>query len=227
MTDYKYPRTPHLPWSLGRSDDDVSLEKSDIFKGRPIVISTKYDGENTTLTRDSIHARSILTPSHSSRDWVRALWGKIRYSIPEDMRVCGENVYATHSIHYTSLKSYFLVFSIWEDDMCLSWDETLEYCDLLGLTTVRVLYRGSYDNFENADVFTALARPDEFNPVGQEHEGYVMRYEGPFRHEEFGQNVAKYVRADHVTTDEHWLSRPLVPNELSYAALHLECNRLH
>jgi hypothetical protein len=38
-----------------------------------------------------------------------------------------------------------MVFSVWDKEKCLSWDETIEYCNLLDLTTVNVLYRGVFD----------------------------------------------------------------------------------
>lgn len=32
--------------------------------------------------------------------------------------------------------------------------------------------------------------------------------------QEFGLYLAKWVRTDHVTTDEHWLNKPVIPNKL-------------
>ena len=115
MTKYKYPRTPHLPWSPGFSSDDVILS-DDIFSGREVVITEKMDGENTSIYCDYIHARSINSGKHPSRDWVNALWGSIKKDIPEGYRICGENLYAQHSIKYVDLESYFYVFSIWNKD---------------------------------------------------------------------------------------------------------------
>ena len=45
-------------------------------------------------------------------------------------------------------------------------------------------------------------------------EGYVVRTVAGFAHEEFADHVAKYVRAGHVQTDEHWMHRAVVPNGL-------------
>ena len=41
---------------------------------------------------------------------------------------------------------------------------------------------------------------------------------GEFSLNDFGQSVAKFVRAGHVQTDEHWLSRPIVVNGLAAAS---------
>ena len=74
---------------------------------------------------DRIHARSLETDFHESRTWVRALWGNIKHEIQDGWRICGENMFAEHSIHYNNLETYFYVFSIWnETNDCLSWDET-------------------------------------------------------------------------------------------------------
>ena len=55
----KYPRTPHLPWSPGRTKDDRMLDDTKTFDGRSVVVTLKMDGENSTIYRDRIHARSI------------------------------------------------------------------------------------------------------------------------------------------------------------------------
>ena len=73
----KYPRSPHLPWSEGGTSDDAYLFDTDHFAGKEVVITEKMDGENTSMYRDGIHARSIDGRHHPSRDWVKALHGTI------------------------------------------------------------------------------------------------------------------------------------------------------
>lgn len=119
----KYPRTYHLPWSPGATDDDRIMEDPDTcFGGKAVVVTEKMDGENCTMYSDYIHARSLEYSSHPSRDRVKAMWSQIAHDIPKGWRVCGENLYAEHSIHYDDLSSYFQVFSVWNDkNVCLSW----------------------------------------------------------------------------------------------------------
>ena len=125
----KYPRTYHVPWSPGMHDDDrMSKDMSAIENADEVVVTVKMDGENSSLCRDRIHARSIESGDHPSRHWVKNLWSRIRYDIPEGWRICGENLQAKHSIGYEDLPSLFLGFSVWNDhNICLSWDETLEW----------------------------------------------------------------------------------------------------
>lgn len=106
MTRIKYPRTPHLPWSPGASLDDTRMADVRTFEGQEIVVTEKLDGENTTLSRDGLHARSLGPRPHPSRDWVKGLQGRIGYRIPGGWRLCGENLYARHSLAYEALEAY-------------------------------------------------------------------------------------------------------------------------
>jgi hypothetical protein len=209
MQLYKYPRTKHLPWSPGRSRDDLILSNADHFIGQQITVTVKMDGETTSLYPHIIHVRSINeVASHPSRDWVKGMWSEIKYLIPQGWRICGENVYTKHSIHYRHLPAYFLVFSIWnEENICLSWPETIQWAEKLGLTTVPVIYQGIYDERLLKKLYSKTFEGDAC-------EGYVIRLSDRFSFNDFDRSVAKYVRPGHVQTDDHWLSQPLVKNLL-------------
>jgi len=194
----KYPRTHHLPWSPGMHEDDRRMESLDGLKGRRVIATEKMDGENTSLYHDHVHARSLDGPHHPSRDWVKQFWSRIRLDIPVDWRVCGENLYARHSIGYAELDSYFLGFSIWnERNECLDWDETLEWFDLLGIRPVSVLYDGPFDEPR----LRALQGPEDWD----RHEGYVVRAAERFAYGEFRHKVGKFVRTGHAGTVQHWM----------------------
>jgi len=203
----KYPRTYHLPWSNPSKDDKV-LPDISVFHNQEVVVTVKMDGENTNMYRDHIHARSLEFITGQDRGMVKALHAAIAADIPEGWRLCGENLYAKHSIHYKNLKSYFMLFSIWDErNRCLSWDETLEYAELLGLEVVPLMYRGVWDEEKIRSLYDGQW-------AGDECEGYVVRLAGSFEYGEFKKSVAKYVRPGHVTTSNHWRHQLLVPNEL-------------
>jgi hypothetical protein len=202
---FKYPRTPHLPWSFGYTDDDVILQNAKYFENQEIVVTEKLDGENTTMYTDYIHARSINSRSHISREWVKKLHANISYLIPSGWRLCGENLYARHSIPYDNLESYFYLLSIWDDqNICQNWLQTLEWAELLGLKTPREFYRGLWDEklISNLSIDTACC------------EGYVVRTVQAFSYDLFNQRVAKWVRKEHVATNEHWMHKEIIPNRL-------------
>lgn len=202
----KYPRTFHAPWSPGVGADDKVIDSLSAFADSDVVVTVKVDGENTTMYRDYIHARSLDSDSHPSRSLTKQLWATIRQDIPENWRVCGENAYARHSIHYRNLDHHFLVFSIWDRNVCLSWDDTVAYAKLLGLHCVPVLYRGPW----NESLIRTLHR-DTYD--GDPCEGYVCRVSDSFTYSDFRRKVFKYVRRNHVTTDDHWKEQIVVPNK--------------
>ncbi|MFC4465110.1 RNA ligase family protein [Streptomyces xiangluensis] len=204
-----YPRTRHLPWSPGASADDLRVTDLSGLRGREVVVTEKLDGENTTLYADGLHARSLDSAHHPSRAWVKALQGRIGHAIPQGWRVCGENMYARHSIAYEDLESWFYGFSVWDaDGRCLDWDRTVTYLRGLGIPAPRVLWRGVFDE--------RALRALRLDPVRQE--GYVVRVVDAFGAEEFGQRVAKWVRAGHVRTDTHWMHAAVVENGLGAGA---------
>lgn len=207
----KYPRTPHLPWSEGAQTDDIKLNSSDQFRGRDVIVTEKLDGESTTIYRDHTHARSLDSGYHPSRTMVGALRGQIGHEIPEGWRLCGENLQGRHSISYSAGAPAFALFSVWDDrNRCLSWDETQEWAELLGLTTAPTIFRGSFDE----DRIRA-----SWDPSGPEwasaSEGYVIRDSGSFLYREFSSRVAKFVRPNHVNTDSHWMSGKATFNDVS------------
>jgi len=213
---FKYPRTYHLPWSLGTTSDDRILPATSHFEGKEIVVTEKLDGENTSMYYDHIHARSLDSKHHASRTIVKTLHGQIQHDIPKHWRICGENVYACHSIFYCNLEAYFYVFGIYDDkNVCLSWNDTVEYAAMLGLITVPVLYRGMWDEEKVSACWTGNSTAGP----GSQQEGYVVRLADAFPYD--GQDeglsspfTAKFVREKHVQTDSHWLDKPVQPNLL-------------
>lgn len=197
-----YPRTPHLPWSPGKASDDVTAADLSGFAGREVVVTEKLDGENTTLYADGLHARSLDSAHHPSRAWVKALHGRIAAGIPAGWRVCGENMFARHSIAYDDLDSYFYAFSVWHGDDCLDWNGTVRFARRLGLPVPTVLWRGVFDERALRALRLDTAR----------QEGFVVRTADGFPRAEFATRVAKWVRPAHVQTDTHWMQAPVVPN---------------
>ena len=124
-------------------------------------------------------------------------------------------MYAKHAIHYTkakgnALETYFYMFSIWDDsNMCLSWDETEEWAELLGLTLVPVYYKGIYDK----DFIVELNKKMESNTGTVE--GYVIRLAREYHYSEFRDVCGKYVRKNHVQNNHgHWSQQKITKNEL-------------
>jgi hypothetical protein len=145
------------------------------------------------------------------------LLGSICFYIPEDHQLCGENLYAHHSIFYEELPSYFFLFGVFKDDVSLSWDEVEEIGKKVFVCRAPVLYRGVWDEDRIKSIWTGKGTYPTFErrdgkPV--DAEGYVVRVADEFRLENFSTSVAKYVRKNHVQTDEHWMAKEVIPNRL-------------
>lgn len=195
----KWPRTYHLPWSEGVSRDDLRLDSVSHFEGKRVIITEKLDGENTSLHRDCVHARSENQGDHPSRSWIKKLHGEIAYKIPENIQIVGENVYAKHSIFYDKLTTYFYVFAVIDKQSAEIWSvsHTMQFCEELGLEFVPVRYHGIF----SSKGWSIYALESKFGSV---LEGYVVRLVDGFSVKDFDKSVAKWVRKDHVQTDEHW-----------------------
>jgi hypothetical protein len=157
------------------------------------------------MYREYLHARSLNFKPHSSRDWIKKFHASIAHHIPEGWRLCGENLFAKHSIAYENLESYFYLFSVWnERNECLDWEQTLEWAALLELKTPKELYKWDWDekSISKLAVNTAIS------------EGYVIRATNQFSYETFEQHMAKWVREAHITTDQNWMHQEIVPNRL-------------
>lgn len=208
MNAIKYPRTYHLPFSEGRSSDDKIIHDLAHFEGKEIVISEKMDGENTSLYTDRTHARSLDSQHNFTRDWIKKMHSVLKFEIPEGYRLCGENMAYFHSIHYTDLESFFYLFSVWnEKNVCLSYDETVMWANLLDLVMPKVFYRGLFDIKALHMVNSSI----DFSTC----EGFVGRLASSFHYDDFSSSMFKYVRAGHVNDGaEHWL-KTTYPNELT------------
>ena len=199
----KYGRTWHLPWSPGATSDDRIWKDCSPFIGREVVVTRKMDGEHFTGYADGAsHARAIDGAPHPSRSWARAFWGRRAHDLPAGWRLCGENLYAVHALHYTDLPGYLMGYSLWDEhNRCLPWDDTVTWLELLDVPSVPVLWRGIWD--ERA--VRALHGPRD----DATHEGYVVRLADGFDYIQFPRSLAKYVRAGHVGPGQHWRHRPV------------------
>lgn len=87
--------------------------------------------------------------------------------------------------------------------MVLSYDEMVEEAERLGLKTPALLFRGKFETI--TDIKKWMEREIRVpSAYGERREGFVLRVADEFPISEFDQNVAKFVRANHVQTDEHW-----------------------
>lgn len=206
LTAKKYPSTPHWYKSPGVQRDDSYHTNPDMFLEAPIVITEKLDGGNTLLCGGEVYARSVTSPSHAG--WMAMVRKHHAWkTYGTNNLYYGEDLYGIHSIEYDALKEdeTYRLFSVRDqDDIFLSWDDVEEEAEnTLGVKTVPVLFRGE---FKEKDEITEWFETHIKKPscLGGEREGFVMRIQAPFYASSFSKFVCKYVRENHVQTDEHW-----------------------
>jgi len=209
----KYPRTYHLPFSPGKGNDDKVLDSADHFLNTPLVISEKCDGSNVAMTSEKCFARTHSgPPTHPSFDLFKALHAQIKYNISSGLCVFGEWMYAKHSIHYSKLPAYFLMFGCRAGDLWLSWEDVEDLAKALGLETVPTIAKRMMFFSEKELKEVILAEAKKPSLCGGDREGVVLRKAEGFRNTEFVNSVAKYVRKNHVTTPNHWKDLEIVRN---------------
>jgi hypothetical protein len=223
----KYPRTLHLPWSSGTSDDKISKDVSSLLNVE-IVVLEKMDGSNSSLEMKGCFARTHAgPPNHPSFDGLKALHAAKRHLIPANFQLFGEWLFAKHSIAYDKLPAYFMLFNARCMDIperlidptftCavewFAWDEVELWADEIGVPTVPVLFKGKVSSEKELKELT-LSLMKENSLVGNEREGVVVRVARSFNDEEFSRCVMKFVRKDHVQTGDHWSHKKIVRNKL-------------
>jgi hypothetical protein len=229
----KYPHTPYLPFSPNSDEKDV--EESGYMSignllNKPLYFSVKMDGSNVVLTRDYVAARNGHDAIHKSYDMLKSIHAQIKHDVPEDLMIFGEWLYAKHSIHYTDklrLHNPLQIFGMYnkKTHMWLSIPDMNSICAQF-IKKYNVFYAPYTPNeysyistLANTKVYTTEKElKSEIIRMGNRvikegHEGIVVRNLYAFHHAKWGENIAKYVRANHVQTDEHWSLQPIVRNE--------------
>lgn len=224
MSD-KYPRTFHLPWSPGATSDDKRLDSAKHFVGIPLVITEKLDGGNLCITKREVYARSHSTPVQGKMySFAKTAQSIIGPHLDDGVSVFFEYCAWVHSIAYTDLPSYLLMIgarddgeTAGEESWWYNWDmpDSLNVVGLaaelqmktgFNIPTVPDLWQGTVKSVEDLEAITTQFATQK-SVYGPDREGIVVRTAQGFA--SFDRSVAKWVRKDHVTSDEHWMNGPL------------------
>lgn len=209
----KYPKTPHLPFSPGVQSDDIVLNSRALdqmcFFTQDVVITEKMDGGNCSLYRGKVFARNVkCETTHPSFGPIKQLAAAISYCLPQNIQLCGENMFGIHSLEYDRLDSYFYLFAALEHSAdgshWLPWDHVTELASELSIPTAPILVRKRFDTLEQIEqeILAGMKLPSKCGSCGPE--GFVVRAAGGFAVKEFDVHVAKYVREGHVQTEDSW-----------------------
>lgn len=188
MVHEQFPKIPHLPWSSYVQEDDIiQMGLYHIKSCESVIVTEKMNGGCVSFTSDGVYDKNMHKIDGGDTDHLKKMYTDRLYKIPENMRIIGENLFLRRSIYYDSLPDYFLVFAMFLDDICLSWDAVVAQSILWELKTVPILYRGPYDEDKIHDCWTGVSK------CGGVQEGYVIRNTNGFFIDVFNKSVLKYV----------------------------------
>jgi len=203
----KMPSMKHLPWSQEDARQQKWLSEKnveEIFHGSKVIVLEKLDGANACMTREKVYARShSAEPHRDSWDYLKKRHREeLGWRIGEDMAVFGEYLYARHSIKYTELPAYFVVFGVYSKslDAWYDWKTTKAVAANLDLPYAPEIALGEFESFDWDEMM-----PEGESKYGDTREGYVVRKLGGFNNDALIVNMVKCVRENHVRTEElHW-----------------------
>lgn len=209
----KYGRTYHFKFSPGTSSDDRIANNINNLLDEDIIFSEKLDGSNLSISKFGLFSRSVVDKSYNPWDkWLLNKWELIKDDLKSfNLDIIGENMYGVHSIEYSGLDEHFYVFAIRDTkyNIYLSWDELEYYAELFDFKIVPVIRK---DNIKTEEEIKTIILDNMKLPsllsnnkfFETEKEGLVVRIAREFNYDMFYNSVFKYVRKNHVKTDQHW-----------------------
>jgi hypothetical protein len=202
----KFPRIFHWITSPGVQSDDKIHHNPENFLNVDVVIQEKLDGGNVCLWNGDVYARSTGLPARDG--WfgmVRKHHSHKTVGQPPYRYYYGEDIFGIHSIEYDKISegNTYRIFNIRQWDEWLSWTDVEILAKSIEILTVPVLFQGQFTKVDDITKWFEenIKFPSALGPV---REGFVIRHAHSFSNENFRLNTAKYVRANHVQTDQSW-----------------------
>jgi hypothetical protein len=249
----KYPRTRHLQGSrLQPGDEDLAQVPFGEIRGRWIVVEEKLDGANAGLRFDERGQLYLQSRGHFLtggvrekhfdlfKQWAGAHSWCLHERLGDRYALCGEWLYAKHTVFYDALPHYLLEFDVLDlqSGEFLSTPRRRELLVGTPLASVPVLYEGPATTLDDLIAFVGRSlyksprwranlieactaqgiEPDQAwkeTDTSDLAEGLYLKVE------EGGRVVERYkwVRASFLSavldSGTHWLRRPIVPNRLA------------
>jgi ATP-dependent RNA circularization protein (DNA/RNA ligase family) len=228
---YRFPHTPHLAWlGSGEPRDDKVLspaEAAELLRD-DVVLEEKVDGANLGFSlgpggelRVQNRGQYLAQP-HAGQfarlpAWLALHGDAIAEALlehaDEGLMLFGEWCAARHSLAYTRLPNWFLLFDVLETGTGKFWSSARRnaLAARLGLATTPQVARGRYA----LGPLKSLVATQSSRFRDGSLEGIVIRRETA----DWCEQRAKLVRAEFTQTiGEHWRSRRIEWNRLDTAA---------
>ena len=223
---FRFPSTAHLAWLGGgttpREDKVLTAAEAEGLLAHEVVAEEKLDGANLgwSLGLDgSLRAQNrgqYLAAPHAGQfarlpEWEAIHGQALRDALTPDLILFGEWCAARHSLEYTLLPDWFLVFDVYDRASGAFWSTARRdaLAAHIGVATVPQVLSGRTSLAELERILAEWPSRYRSGPM----EGVVVR------HQADGHTVAraKLVRADFTQAIEgHWRNRAIEWNRVSY-----------
>lgn len=224
MSDFfKFPHTPHLAW-LGdgdpRDDKVLTASETEAFLGHTVLLEEKVDGANLGFSVDSNgsirvqnRGQYLHRPFNGQftrlNGWLTIHEEALFEALGNSLMLFGEWLAAVHSLEYTSLPDYFLMFDVYDRSERRFWS-TARRNALAARCGLCVIHQLGMGHYRMSSLKRMLGTtPSAYRDLGCE--GIYLRYDD----DDWLLARAKLVHPDFVQSiGEHWRSRSLRWNAL-------------
>lgn len=210
----KFPRTKHIVNLGAMARDDLLMDKKDIdtMLSSEIIVEEKIDGANLGFRLDPSTNKIVAqNRSHyvcsSSHPQFKKLDGWIESNKSGLMKILsggnniiyGEWLFSKHSINYTNLPDYFIMFDLYDigSNTFYSRDWVEKKIEETGINLVPLIFKGK----TTIDKLKTLAQSKSQFYDGVVEGVYVRSCDKKTNKLKLR---AKIVRADFISGDEHW-----------------------
>ena len=222
---FRFPHTPYIKWlGSGSLRGDKILTNSEIEEllSGEVVVEEKVDGANIGISLDDHEKIRVQNRGNYLIEpyigqfkhlpgWLEKNGYRIQQHLLPNMIVFGEWCAARHSLSYTKLPDYFLLFDVYDKEAEKFWssDRRNFWAHQVGLKNVPQLSCG---RFSVDDLERMLGDSKSCYREGS-LEGLVVRKD----YERWNISRGKLVQGEFVQSiDTHWSSRPLQRNKLFF-----------
>ena len=229
MTNFfRFPHTPHLAW-LGadapRDDKVLSMAEAKALLAGEVVVEEKLDGANLGFSLDpdaQLRAQNrgqYLARPHAGQfarlpSWLARHADALLDVLRPELILFGEWCAARHSLDYSALPDWFVLFDVYDRAASSFWCTTRRnaLAQAAGLATVPIVLQGktTLSTLQQR----VMSTPSQYR-TGRPLEGVVVRRESA----DWCEARAKLVRPDFTQAiDAHWRKRAIEWNRVGHAA---------
>lgn len=232
MNDFfRFPHTPHLAWlgeGTARDDKVLSLSEAAALLAGDVVVEEKFDGANLGFSlaadgemRAQNRGQYLVEPfvGQFARlpAWLEQHGESLRAALKPNLILFGEWCAARHSLDYSTLPDWFLLFDVYDRNVDRFWSSPRRnaLARAAGLMIVPLVQQGT----TNVPVLKKFVAATTSRYRNGALEGVVIRCESA----EWCEARAKLVRPDFTQAiDIHWRKRAIEWNRIDYSAGTLE-----